>query len=139
MGLPPAWSARSAVWEELDGTAVSALGVRSWKLSNVDRSSGGRPKIYSRELLRALEGTLSRWSRLRLQSIAPTNPHWACVLGYGPFFLCVIDKKDLYTSSGDNNRLMMMRSAVFLSGKSLWLNVEVSVEYLRCFCFGSKA
>jgi hypothetical protein len=29
-------------------------------------------KIYYLELLRALEGTLSRWSRLRLQSLAPT-------------------------------------------------------------------
>jgi hypothetical protein len=28
--------------------------------------------IYYLELLRALEGTLSRWSRLHLQSFAPT-------------------------------------------------------------------
>jgi hypothetical protein len=27
-----------------------------------------------------LEGTLSRWSRLHLQSLAPTNPHWARVV-----------------------------------------------------------
>jgi hypothetical protein len=26
-------------------------------------------------LLRPSEGTLSRWSRLNLQSLAPTNPH----------------------------------------------------------------
>jgi hypothetical protein len=30
-------------------------------------------KIYYLELLRASEGTLSRWSRLHLQSLAPTN------------------------------------------------------------------
>jgi hypothetical protein len=29
-------------------------------------------KIYFLELLRAAEGTLSRWSRLHLQSLAPT-------------------------------------------------------------------
>jgi hypothetical protein len=49
------------------------------------------------ELIRASEVTLSRWSRLHLQS--PTNPHWARVVGYGPFSLCVIHKKGL--SSGD--------------------------------------
>ncbi|RVE44141.1 hypothetical protein evm_011220 [Chilo suppressalis] len=38
------------------------------------------PKNDYLELLRALEGTLSRWSRLHLQSLAPTNPHWARVL-----------------------------------------------------------
>ncbi|RVE47979.1 hypothetical protein evm_007387 [Chilo suppressalis] len=27
----------------------------------------------------ASEGTLSRWSRQHLQSLAPTNPHWARV------------------------------------------------------------
>jgi hypothetical protein len=43
-------------YEELDGHAVSAFGVRSRKLSKI---------------LRALEGTLSRWSRLHLQSLAP--------------------------------------------------------------------
>jgi hypothetical protein len=47
------------------------------------------PKIYYLELVRASEVTLSRWSRLHLQSLAPTNPHWARILGYGPFSLCV--------------------------------------------------
>jgi hypothetical protein len=31
------------------------------------------------------DATLSRWSRLHLQSLAPTNPHWARVVGYGLF------------------------------------------------------
>jgi hypothetical protein len=62
------------------------------------------------ELLRASEGTLSRWSRLHLQSLAPTNPHWARVVGYGSFFLCVIYKGGLCPSRGNINRLMMMVS-----------------------------
>jgi hypothetical protein len=53
-------------------------------------------------------GTLSRWSRLHLQSLAPTNQHWARVVGYGPFSLYVIHKEGLYPSSGDINRLMTM-------------------------------
>jgi hypothetical protein len=56
--------------EELDGRAVSALGARSRNLSNVGRSSDGWPEIYYLELLRASEGTLSRWSRQHLQSLA---------------------------------------------------------------------
>jgi hypothetical protein len=36
------------------------------------RSIGWVTKIYNLELLGALEGTLSRWSRLHLQSLAPT-------------------------------------------------------------------
>jgi hypothetical protein len=80
------------------GRAVSALGVRSRKLSNV----------YYLALLRALEGTFSHWSRLHLQSLAPTNPHWARVVVYDPFSLCVIYKEGLCSSSGDINGLMMM-------------------------------
>jgi hypothetical protein len=56
---------------------------------------------------RASKGTLSRWSRLHLKSLAPTNPHWARVVGYGPFSLYVIHKEGLCFSSVDNNRLMM--------------------------------
>jgi hypothetical protein len=56
----------------------------------------------------ASESTLSRWSRLHLQSLAPTNPHWARVVGYGPFSLCVIHKEGLCLGSGDINRLMKM-------------------------------
>jgi hypothetical protein len=47
-------------------------------------------KIYYLQLLRSSEGTLSCWSRLYLQSLAPTIPHWARVVGYGPVSLCVI-------------------------------------------------
>jgi hypothetical protein len=67
--------------EELDSPAVSALGVRSRKLSNaLNGQSWDRwPKPYHLALLRASEGTLSRWSQLHLQ--------WTRVLGYGPFSL----------------------------------------------------
>jgi hypothetical protein len=55
--------------EELDG---SALGVRSWKLSNVYKTSVIKwvTKTYYLKFFRASEGTLSRWSRLHLQSLA---------------------------------------------------------------------
>jgi hypothetical protein len=43
--------------------------------------------LHVLELLRASEGTLSRWFRLHLQSLAPTNP--GLVVSYGPFSLCV--------------------------------------------------
>jgi hypothetical protein len=70
-------------------------------------------KIYYLELLRALEGTLNRWSRLHLQSLVPTNLHWARVEGYGPFSLCAIHKEGLCPSSGDTNRLMMTPKAMY--------------------------
>jgi hypothetical protein len=53
------------------------------------------------------EVTLSRWSRLHSQSLALINSHWARVVDYGPFSLCVIHKEGLCPSSGDINRLMM--------------------------------
>jgi hypothetical protein len=37
------------------------------------------------------------------------NPHWARVVGYGPFSLSLIHKEGLCSSSGDINRLMMMK------------------------------
>jgi hypothetical protein len=45
--------------------------------------------------------------------MSPTNPHWARLVGNGPFSLCVIHKEGLCPSSGDINRLMMM-SNVFI-------------------------
>jgi hypothetical protein len=52
--------------------------------------------------------SIVRWCRLRLQSLAPTNPHWARVVGYGLFSLRVIHKEGLCPSSGDLNMLIMM-------------------------------
>jgi hypothetical protein len=65
------------------------IGVRSRRLSC--QSLDGWPKIYYLKLLRASEGTLSRWAR---------------VVGYGPFSLCVIYKEGLCLSSGGINRLI---------------------------------
>jgi hypothetical protein len=45
-----------------------------------------------------------------LQSLAATNPHWARVVVYSLFSLCVIHKEGLCPSSGDINRLMMTTS-----------------------------
>jgi hypothetical protein len=79
------------------------------KLSNFrkSRSSDWGPKIYYLEILCASESTLSCWSWLYLRSLAPTNLHWARVVGCGPFSLYVINKEGLYPFSGSINRLMM--------------------------------
>jgi hypothetical protein len=71
---------------------VELDGVRSRKLSNVGQSLDGWPKIYYIELLRASEGTLSRWSRLYLQLLTPTNMHLDCVMGWDQLSLWVIHK-----------------------------------------------
>jgi hypothetical protein len=71
------------------------------------------------ELLRASEGTFS--FRLYLQSLA-TNPHWARVVGYGSFSLCVIHKEDLCLSSGDIDMMMMMIET--LTGISIVLLIK---------------
>jgi hypothetical protein len=70
--------------EELDSPAVTAIrreiavvkqcwSVIGWVI---------KKKNYL-ELLRASEGTLSRWSLLHLQWLAPTNPHW--VMARSPY------------------------------------------------------
>jgi hypothetical protein len=89
--------------KELDGPAISVIAEVKQRWSVI----GWVTKNYYLELLLASEGTLSRWSQLHLQSLAPTKPHWAHVVGYGPF-LCVIHKEGLCPTSGDINRLMMM-------------------------------
>jgi hypothetical protein len=90
--------------------------VRSRNISNVGRSLDRWPKICYLELLRASEGTLSRLSRLYLQSLTSNNPLWARVVGSGPFSLCVIDKEGLCPSTGSINGLMMMMK--------LWVNIK---------------
>jgi hypothetical protein len=109
---------------------VSALGVRSRKLSNAlnGQSWDGWPKPYHLELLRASEGTLSRWSRLHLQSLPPTNPHWARVVGYGPFPLWLIHKEGLCPSSGNINRLMM-KYIYLLQGRITTVYMETILLY----------
>jgi hypothetical protein len=58
------------VTEELDDPAVSA--IAETKQRSQWSVTGWVIKIYYPELLRASEGTLSRWSRLHLQLLAPT-------------------------------------------------------------------
>jgi hypothetical protein len=88
--------------EELDGQVAkqrwSVMGDQKLIISSSDAS----------------EGPLSHWSRLHLQSVAPTNPHWARVVGYGPCSLCVIHKEGLCPSSRDINRLMMMMTMTIM-------------------------
>jgi hypothetical protein len=66
-------------------------------------------KTYYLELLRALEGTLSRWCRLHLQSLTPTNPHWAGVVGYGPFSLCYPERRPVPQQWGHYKLMMMIQ------------------------------
>jgi hypothetical protein len=98
---------KPAYWEIFDVTMYLALIIRFCNV-NVCMSWDGWPKPYHLELLRASEGTLSRWTRLHLQSLAPTNPQRARVVGYGPFSLWLIHKEGLCPSSGDINRLMII-------------------------------
>jgi hypothetical protein len=84
-------------------TRSARFGVRSRKLSNVSQSPAS-----------LCFGTLSCWSWLQLQSLAPTNPHCARVVGYDPFSLCVIHKERLCPSSVDINRQMMMMINLFI-------------------------
>jgi hypothetical protein len=113
----PRWSPYSTICLVRNNAKMTGGGAR-WPRSQCARReiaeakqhcrpSDGWPKIYYLEFLRALEGTLSCWSWLYLHLLAPTNPHRACVLGYGPFSLWVIHKEGLGPSSGDINRLMM--------------------------------
>jgi hypothetical protein len=122
--------------EEIDGLAVSVLGVRSRKLSNVRRvwSSDGSPIMF----YIATEITLSRWSWMHMQ-LVPTNQHWARMLGYSPFSLYVIHKEGLCPSSIDMNKLMMvMMNCVDISVKTSSSSViseeldGLAVSGLRC-------
>jgi hypothetical protein len=47
------------------------------------------------------------------------NPHWARVVGYGSFSLCVINMESLCPSSEEINRPMMMKQSEEGSTKSL--------------------
>jgi hypothetical protein len=59
------------------------FGVRLQMLSNVGQSLDGCSKMCYLKLLRA-----SEVNRGCMQSLAPTNRHWARVVGYGPLSLC---------------------------------------------------
>jgi hypothetical protein len=54
--------------------------------------------------------------------VSTHQPHWAHVVGYGPFSLCVIHKESQCPSSGGINRLMMM------------MNFTVNCQLIVCHC-----
>jgi hypothetical protein len=53
------------------------------------------------------------WVPAAFTVVSIHNPHWARLVGYGPFFLCVIHKEGLCSSSGDINRPMIMMMIIF--------------------------
>jgi hypothetical protein len=94
------------LFEELDGPAVSALrraiaevkqpwSVIGWVTKNLLSRA---PQCFGRHVKPLIPTAFA---------VDSTNPHWARVMGYGPFSLCVIPKEGLCPSSGDINRLMM--------------------------------
>jgi hypothetical protein len=73
----------------------------------------------------------------RLQSLAPTNPHCARVVGYVPFSLYVIHKEGLCPCSRDINRLMMMMNRddavrFTLANTNLFANIEKDYYVYAC-------
>jgi hypothetical protein len=54
-------------------------------------------------------------------AVFDANPHWARVVGYGPFSLCVIHKEGLCPSCGDIKRLMVV--VVYLL-PIYWMTIE---------------
>jgi hypothetical protein len=67
--------------EELDGLAISSLRRAITEVKQRWSVIGWMTKNLLSRAPVALEGTLSRWFRLHLQSLAPTNPHWVRVVG----------------------------------------------------------
>jgi hypothetical protein len=62
---------------------------------------------------RRVDTSANAWGKFRASEStdlpqAPTNPHWARMMGYGPFSLWVIHKERLCPRSEDIIRLMMM-------------------------------
>jgi hypothetical protein len=102
---------------------VSALRLAIAEVKQHWSVIGWVTKNFISRVSRASEGTLSRWSRLYLQSLATTNPHWTRVVGYGLFSSWVFHKEGLCLSSADINRLMMM-----VVSKKYYLNKK----YLNC-------
>jgi hypothetical protein len=89
--------------DELDGPATSAIAqvkqrwsVIGWVTKNLLSRT---PSCFGRHIkpLSCLAHDCSH-----------TNPHWARVVGYGLFSLCVIHKEGLCPRSGDINSIMMI-------------------------------
>jgi hypothetical protein len=89
--------------EELGGSVASALRRAITEVKQRWSVVGWVTKMYYLELLPCFGRHAKPLVPAALQSLAPTNSHWARVVGYGPFSLCVIHKEDLCPSSGDIN------------------------------------
>jgi hypothetical protein len=88
------------------------FGVRSRKLSSVHQSLDGWPKLYYLELLRV--------------------SHWARVVGYGPFSLCVIHEEGLCPCSGDiNTWLWSMHSIRNNGNKFRYRDYRFTVPHIK--------
>jgi hypothetical protein len=83
------------LYEELNGPAVNALMRAIAEVKQRWLVIGWVTKNWLSWAPRASEDTLTRWAWLHLQSLAPTNPHRARVVDYGPFSLFVIHKQGL--------------------------------------------
>jgi hypothetical protein len=68
-----------------------------------------------------------------LQSLERTNPHWPCVVGYGPFSFRVTHKEGLCPSSGDINGLMMMMTLLININNFLYGSTLKSRQIIGCF------
>jgi hypothetical protein len=79
--------------KELDDPAVSALRHAIAEVKQRWSVIGWVPKNLLSRVPLASESMLSCW--LHLQSLAPTNPHWALVAGHGLFSLNVNHKEGL--------------------------------------------
>jgi hypothetical protein len=84
----------------------------------------------------SLDVSVPEWIRYRKFSIFPISIyHWALVVGYSPFSLCVIHKEGLCPSSGDISMLMMWTFQIScwnlpcLRSSRKWGNLE-SYAYL---------
>jgi hypothetical protein len=86
-------------------------------------------KFYQSELLLASEGTLSRCSRLYLQSLAPTNPDCTRIVGFGPFSLCVIQQKVCDPAEGTLIGLWRIFKNI-----SSFMNMTVCIRSGRFLC-----
>jgi hypothetical protein len=99
------------------------FGVRSRRLSNVGQSLDKWPKNLISWAPPCFGRHVKPLVSAAFAVVTPTNSHWARVVGYSPFSLCVIHKEGLYPSSGDINRLMMI--ALITNCKCiLWRTVD---------------
>jgi hypothetical protein len=70
-------------------------------------------------------------------AVVSTNTHWARVVDYGPFSLCVILKEGLCPSIRDINRLMMMMFPLKRSGAEACQHPMVTLYFVTSSTLGT--